>query len=68
MELEDIILREVNQIQKTKGFMFFSLMWIQAQYKYKQYYMYIEIFSKHVSNSVTGRGDQGRRKRKKDSE
>jgi hypothetical protein len=38
MELENIILSEVNQIQKAKGYMFSFICGILAQYKYKQYY------------------------------
>jgi hypothetical protein len=33
--------------------------------KYQQYYIYIEKYTEHVSKSGTGRGDQGRRKRRK---
>jgi hypothetical protein len=40
MELENIILSEVSQVQKAKGF--FSLISGRyVQYKYKQYYTYI---------------------------
>jgi hypothetical protein len=38
VELENIILSEVSQFQKTKGCMFFLLCGIQIQYKYNQYY------------------------------
>jgi hypothetical protein len=38
MELENIILSEVSQAQKTKGRMFSLISRIQIQYKYKQYY------------------------------
>jgi hypothetical protein len=32
----------------------------------KQYYIYIEIYAERVSKSGTGRGDQGRKKRRKE--
>jgi hypothetical protein len=35
MELVNIILREVSQVQKAKGSMFYLICEIQAQYKYK---------------------------------
>jgi hypothetical protein len=38
MELENIILSEVNQVQKTKGHKFSVICGILNQYKYKQYY------------------------------
>jgi hypothetical protein len=38
MELENIILSEVSQAQKTKGCMFFLICGIETQYKYEQYY------------------------------
>jgi hypothetical protein len=60
MELENM--NQVRQIQKAKGHMF-SL--IQTQYKYK-HYIHTEIHMEHVCNSATGRGDQGRRKRRKE--
>jgi hypothetical protein len=37
-----------------------------GQNKYKQYYTDIEICTVHVSTSGTGRGDQGKRKRRKE--
>jgi hypothetical protein len=46
----------------------FSSMWNIGQYKYKQYYTTIEIYTEHVFKSGTGRGAQGRRKRRKVSE
>jgi hypothetical protein len=65
MELENIILSDVSQIQKTKGYMFSLMYGIQAQYKYKQYYMYLEIYTEHVFKHGTGRGEQGSRERRK---
>jgi hypothetical protein len=60
-ELENIILSEVNQDQKAK--ITCSLICgIQAQYKYKQYCIYIEIYTEHVYKNETGKGDQRRRK------
>jgi hypothetical protein len=38
VELENIIISEVSQIQKTKGCRFSLICGIQTQYKYKQYY------------------------------
>jgi hypothetical protein len=38
MKLENIILSEVNQLQRAKCHMFFLICEIKAQYKYKQYY------------------------------
>jgi hypothetical protein len=61
MELENIILSEV----KAKCCMFSPICGIQAQYKHKQYYIFIEIYRENVSKSGTDRGDQGSRKRKK---
>jgi hypothetical protein len=45
--------------------MFSLIFGIFAQYKYKQYCIYIEIYTGQVTKSETGRGDQGRRKRRK---
>jgi hypothetical protein len=44
MELENIILSEVSQIQKTEGHVFSLICGIYAQYKYKQYYIYTQIY------------------------
>jgi hypothetical protein len=41
MELENIILSEVSQVQKAKGFFFSLISGRYVQYKYKQYYTYI---------------------------
>jgi hypothetical protein len=65
MELESIILSEVSQVQKAKGHMFPFICGIETQYKYKQYYIYIQIYTNHVPKSGTGRVDEGRRKRRK---
>jgi hypothetical protein len=45
MELENIILSEISQVQKTKGHKFSVICGILNQYKYKQYY------EKHVTPS-----------------
>jgi hypothetical protein len=38
MKLENIILREVSQVQKAKGHMFSLVCGTQTYYKYMQYY------------------------------
>jgi hypothetical protein len=59
MELENIILSEVSQVQKPKATCFLSYV------EYKQYYIYIQIYTEHILKSGTCRGDYGRRKRRK---
>jgi hypothetical protein len=49
---QNIILSEVSQAQKAKGHMFSLICGIQTQYKYKQYYIYMEIYTEHVSKVV----------------
>jgi hypothetical protein len=44
MELENIIVSEVNQVQKVKGCMISPICGIKAQYKYKQYYIDMQIY------------------------
>jgi hypothetical protein len=66
MELENIILSEVSQVQKANGCMFPLTCRIHTQYNRKQYYIYIEIYTKHVLESGTGKEDQGRKKRRKE--
>jgi hypothetical protein len=66
MKLENIILSEVSQVQKAKGCIFFLTCGKQAQYKIKQHYIHIEIYTEHVSKSGTGRDYQGKRKRRKE--
>jgi hypothetical protein len=46
--------------------MFSLICGIQAQYKYKQYYIYIQIYMEHVPKSETGEGDEGMKKSKKE--
>jgi hypothetical protein len=41
-------------------------MWNIGRVKYKQYYLYIEIYTEHVSTSGTGKETKGRRKEAKD--
>jgi hypothetical protein len=41
MEMENIMLSEVSQIQKDKGFMFFLICIRRFKYKYKHYHIYI---------------------------
>jgi hypothetical protein len=48
MELENI-LSEVRQVQKARGHMFSLICRLEAQYKYMQYYIYIEIYTAHVT-------------------
>jgi hypothetical protein len=45
MEMEDIILSEVSQVQKAKEHMFSFICKIWAKYKYKLYYIYIQIYT-----------------------
>jgi hypothetical protein len=44
---------------KAKGLMFSLISGIQAQFKYKQYYTFTQIYTEHISKSGTGRGDKG---------
>jgi hypothetical protein len=37
MELENIILSEISQVQKAKGYMFSLICGIWSQYKYQEY-------------------------------
>jgi hypothetical protein len=39
--------------------MFSLISGIQAQFKYKQYYTFTQIYTEHISKSGTGRGDKG---------
>jgi hypothetical protein len=59
LELENITFSETHQIQKAKVLMFSLISGIQAQYKYKQYYTYMQIQTELISKSGTGRGDKG---------
>jgi hypothetical protein len=53
---------------KAKGLMFSLISGIQAQFKYKQYYTFAQIYTEHVSKSGTGTGDKGEiQERMKDS-
>jgi hypothetical protein len=52
MELENIILIEVSQVQKTKGPCFLSYVEYRSNTN-KQHYVYIAIFRDHVPLSVT---------------
>jgi hypothetical protein len=61
MKLKNI-LSEVSQLQKDKGHMFSFMCGILAQYEYKKYYIYIEIYTENVSKTGSGREDQRRRK------
>jgi hypothetical protein len=65
MELEFISLNEVSQVLKGKGHVFSFICGIKAKYKYRQYYIHIEIYTEHVSKSGTGREDQGRGKKER---
>jgi hypothetical protein len=49
-------LNEVSWVQKVKGCIFSLICGILAQYKYKQYYIYIKICTENVSKHGTGRG------------
>jgi hypothetical protein len=49
------------RFRKPKA-MFSLICGIEAQNKYKQYYIYIKIYTEHAVKSGTGRGDQRRKK------
>jgi hypothetical protein len=68
MELENIIISKA-QVQKAKGYIFFLICGIEAQYNYKQYYTYTEINTQHVSKvGLTEESKGGGKEGKKDSE
>jgi hypothetical protein len=52
MELENIILSEVTQVQKTKGHVFSLICGMQAQLNISNY-IYIQIYKEHVPKSGT---------------
>jgi hypothetical protein len=62
VELNNIILSEVDQVQKAKDNIFSLICGIYTQYKYKQYYIYVEIYTDLISKSGSDSGKQGRRK------
>jgi hypothetical protein len=53
MELENIILSDDSQAQKTKGYMFSLICEIQTQHKYKQYYEKMG-YAKRRSHAIEG--------------
>jgi uncharacterized protein Veg len=66
VELENIILSEVSKIQKAKSHIFYIIFRVQTQDKYKQYYIYVEILTQHVSKIGTHGGDKEFRNRRKE--
>jgi predicted small secreted protein len=65
MQPENIILREVSQAQKAKGCMSSSYVEYRPNTNTNDY-IYMETYTKRVSKRGTGRGDQERRKRRKE--
>jgi hypothetical protein len=55
IELENILLSEVTQVQKD----ICLLSYVEDRSKYKQCHIYIYIYTEHVSNRRTVRGEIG---------
>jgi hypothetical protein len=63
MELENIILSEPSQIQKTKD-QVSSYMWNIKPIKHKQYYIHTHKHTQYVHKNGTGRKEEENKERK----